>query len=140
MNLIDINLIPAIHLPKAKLGFLVHQFCEKNSPCEEVAAMIFCECGKEAVIMTSWTNKNPSCRFHGYPDHGSQCLFIGWFDQKSCQRCMDIIAGLLRAKNSLEGEKTNLQVQLKSKNVEARKLKKNLILSWIDFVLYIMLY
>ncbi|KAL8262360.1 hypothetical protein R6Q59_026409, partial [Mikania micrantha] len=62
---------------------------------------------------------------------GSKCRFIGWLDQNSCQRCMDIIPGLLRAKNSLECEKKDLQVQLKSKNVEARKLKKILILSWI---------
>ncbi|KAL8241824.1 hypothetical protein R6Q59_012126 [Mikania micrantha] len=30
--------------------------------------MVFCECGKEAIILTSWTNRNPSRRFYGCPN------------------------------------------------------------------------
>ncbi|KAL8256336.1 hypothetical protein R6Q59_031403, partial [Mikania micrantha] len=64
--------------------------------------MTLCECHKEAVIFTSWTSRNPDRRFYACPDQGSRCRFIGWFDDKQCQRCKDIISGLLRAKNNLE--------------------------------------
>ncbi|KAL8249282.1 hypothetical protein R6Q59_006150 [Mikania micrantha] len=93
--------------------------------------MDFCECGKEAIILTSWTNRNPGRRFYGCPDQGSKCRFIGWFDQNQCQRCMDIIPGLLRAKNQFAVENKNLQEQLKALKSEASKMRKMLIFSWI---------
>ncbi|KAL8262952.1 hypothetical protein R6Q59_024301 [Mikania micrantha] len=93
--------------------------------------MVFCECGKEAIILTSWTNRNPGRRFYGCPDQGSKCRFIGWFDQNQCQRCMDIIPGLLRAKNHFAVENKNLQEQLKALKSETSKMRKMLIFSWI---------
>ncbi|KAL8201073.1 hypothetical protein R6Q57_012412 [Mikania cordata] len=99
--------------------------------------MVFCECGKEAIILTSWTNNNPGRRFYGCPDQGSKCRFIGWFDQNQCQRCMDIIMGLLRAKNNFAVENKNLQEQLKALKSEASKMRKMLVFSWIGFLIYV---
>ncbi|KAM0042907.1 putative transcription factor GRF family [Helianthus debilis subsp. tardiflorus] len=114
--------------------------------------MVFCHCGRDAIIQTSWTSKNPGRRFYACPVQGSNCPFIGWFDQQRCQRCIDIIPGLLRAKNNLESEKMqlqqqnmnleeeNLKLQQKNMKVEAksRKLKKYLVFSWICFVMYVL--
>ncbi|KAL8188599.1 hypothetical protein R6Q57_029887 [Mikania cordata] len=84
--------------------------------------MVLCECPKEVVILTSWTSRNPGRRFYTCPGQGSRRRFIGWFGDKQCQRCKDIIPGLLRAKN-------NLEEKLKESQARASKLKKMLILS-----------
>ncbi|XP_076905839.1 uncharacterized protein LOC143561731 [Bidens hawaiensis] len=106
--------------------------------------MVFCECGKEAVIKTSWTDKNPGRGFYSCPVQGSNCKFIGWFDHKKCQRCMDIIPGLLRAKNSLEeannsleDAKNKLEEANKNLGYKASKMKKMLIASCICFIIYV---
>ncbi|MFS8018692.1 putative transcription factor GRF family [Helianthus anomalus] len=92
--------------------------------------MVLCDCGKEALILTSWTDRNPGRRFYGCPDQGSTCRFIGWVDQSNCHSCVKIIPGLLRNRNMLE-EKVK---ELKS---ETMKLKKILFLSWVCFILYL---
>ncbi|KAJ0500369.1 putative transcription factor GRF family [Helianthus annuus] len=98
--------------------------------------MVLCECGKEAVIVTFWTNRNPGRRFYACPDQGSDCRFIGWVDTR-CQRCVDIIPGLLRGKNHAEEQKNKLEVRVKESEEEVMKLKKWLIISWICFICYI---
>ncbi|KAL8234097.1 hypothetical protein R6Q59_020197 [Mikania micrantha] len=67
--------------------------------------MAFCACGKQAIVRTSWTSKNPG--------------FIRWFDPPMCDRSVDIIPGLLKYKNGL-------QMQLKASVVESKSLKKKL--------------
>ncbi|KAJ0597839.1 putative transcription factor GRF family [Helianthus annuus] len=107
--------------------------------------MVICQCGKEAVIITSWTSKNPGRRFYACPEPGRNCRFIGWYDQERCQRCIDIIPGLLRRKNALEESnellnQANIVVESKLKESEAKaiKLKKILVLSWVLFIVYVL--
>ncbi|KAL8224509.1 hypothetical protein R6Q57_019984 [Mikania cordata] len=88
--------------------------------------MVFCWCGKVAIVRTSWTDKNPGRRFYLCPDKGSNCRFIRWLDPVICDRSMVIIPGLLKSKNEVE---TNLQ----SSEAANGQLKKYLIISWIGF-------
>ncbi|GJZ79127.1 zinc finger, GRF-type containing protein [Tanacetum coccineum] len=49
--------------------------------------MVRCSCGLEAVIRTSWTNRNPSRRFYGCPTLSPTCVDFLWcFDPPMCQR------------------------------------------------------
>ncbi|KAL8217174.1 hypothetical protein R6Q57_024011 [Mikania cordata] len=73
--------------------------------------MAFCACGKQAIVRTSWTSKNPGRRFFSCPEQ---------------VRSVDIIPGLLKSKN-------DLQIQLKASVAESKSLKKKLIFSWIGF-------
>ncbi|GKD34909.1 zinc finger, GRF-type containing protein [Tanacetum coccineum] len=62
-----------------------------------------CTCGLEAVIRTSWTNRNPGRRFYGCPTLSPTCVnFLGWYDPPMCQRSVQIIPGLWRSRNKLE--------------------------------------
>ncbi|PWA46012.1 zinc finger, GRF-type [Artemisia annua] len=60
--------------------------------------VVICECGKTATIKTSWTNRNSGRRFYYCP----ACGFIGWIDPPMCYRVVDVIPGILRARNELE--------------------------------------
>ncbi|KAI7746910.1 hypothetical protein M8C21_018572 [Ambrosia artemisiifolia] len=105
-------------------------------------APIYCRCGREAIVRTSWTSKNPGRRFYSCPIKASQCGgFLCWVEPDN------VIAGLLRSKNELEGSITELQGsiseleavnevlvdKLKAKEDESRKRKKYLVLSWVFF-------
>ncbi|KAK1432130.1 hypothetical protein QVD17_09022 [Tagetes erecta] len=83
--------------------------------------MEYCSCGKQAVVRTSWTPRNPDCRFYGCPEKGSFCPFIGWYDPSMYRRSTEIILGLLRSKNEAEAK--------------GRKMKNYLIMSRVGFVL-----
>ncbi|GJT67921.1 hypothetical protein Tco_1419718 [Tanacetum coccineum] len=62
--------------------------------------MVRCACGLEAVIRTSWTNRNPGRRCHTL---SPTCVnFLRWYDPPMCQRSVQIIPGLLRSRNELE--------------------------------------
>ncbi|MFS7909641.1 putative transcription factor GRF family [Helianthus anomalus] len=108
--------------------------------------MVFCHCGRDAIIQTSWTSKNPGRRFYACPVQGSNCGFIGWYDQERCQRCVDIIPGLLRGKNKLEVDVQKLghsnvllEGKLRESEANSRKLKMYLVISWVCFTIYVML-
>ncbi|KAL8206225.1 hypothetical protein R6Q57_009776 [Mikania cordata] len=88
--------------------------------------MAFCACGKQAIIRTSWTSKNPGRRFFSCQEQGCNTGFIGWFDPPMSDRSIDIIPGLLKSKN-------DLHIQLKTSVAESKSLKKKLIFSWIGF-------
>nr|GEW70895.1 zinc finger, GRF-type [Tanacetum cinerariifolium] len=65
--------------------------------------MVRYACGLEAVIRTSWTNRNPCRRFYGCPTLSPTCVnFLRWYDPPMCQRSVQIILGLLRSRNELE--------------------------------------
>ncbi|GJT13660.1 zinc finger, GRF-type containing protein [Tanacetum coccineum] len=65
--------------------------------------MVRCSCDLEAVIRTSWTNRNPDRRFYGCPTLSPTCVnFLRWFDPPMCQRSVQIIPSLLRSHNELE--------------------------------------
>ncbi|KAJ9566970.1 hypothetical protein OSB04_002936 [Centaurea solstitialis] len=81
--------------------------------------MEWCKCGAPTMVRTSWTNTNPGRRFYCCSinvSRGIDCPFLGWVDPTPCNRCMVIIPGLLRSKNSVQGE-------LKAKATEAKKWK-----------------
>ncbi|GJW96301.1 hypothetical protein Tco_0178109 [Tanacetum coccineum] len=90
--------------------------------------MAFCSCGRQAVIKTSWSDGHPGRRFYGCIKQGPCCRWIGWVDPPMCPRSIQIIPGLLRARNRHEAsiqELTN----------EVAKLKKYLKISWfVEFV------
>ncbi|GJR17590.1 zinc finger, GRF-type containing protein [Tanacetum coccineum] len=87
--------------------------------------MVRCACGLEAVIRTSWTNRNPSRRFYGCPTLSPTCVnFLRWFDPPMRQRSVQIIPGLLRSCN--EPEEILAMVEEKR-----RKLLKFFIISWV---------
>nr|GEX73535.1 hypothetical protein [Tanacetum cinerariifolium] len=50
--------------------------------------------GLQAVIRTSWTNRNPGRHF--------MVVLHLWYDPPMCQRFVQIIIGLLRSRNDLE--------------------------------------
>ncbi|GKB85379.1 hypothetical protein Tco_0957651 [Tanacetum coccineum] len=86
--------------------------------------MIRHSCGLEAVIRTSWTNRNPCLRFYGCPT-----LFLRWFDPSMCQRSVQIIPRLLRSRNKLE----EILAMVEEKRL---RLIKYLIISWVVLGFY----
>ncbi|GJU21162.1 hypothetical protein Tco_1154504 [Tanacetum coccineum] len=86
--------------------------------------MVRCACGLEAVIWTSWTNRNPSRRFYGCPTLSPTCVnFLRMYDPLMCQRLVQIIPGLLRSHNELE----EIIAMVEEKR---HKLLKFLIIGW----------
>ncbi|GJW15167.1 zinc finger, GRF-type containing protein [Tanacetum coccineum] len=87
--------------------------------------MVRCACGLEAVIRTSWTNRNPGRRFYGCPTLSPTCVnFLRWYDPLMCQRSVQIISGSLRSHNELE----EILAMVEEKR---RKLLTFLIISWV---------
>ncbi|GKA10120.1 zinc finger, GRF-type containing protein [Tanacetum coccineum] len=87
--------------------------------------MVRCACGLEAMIRTSWANRNQSRRFYGCPILSPTCVnFLQWFDPPMCKRSVLIIPGLLRSRNELE----EILVMVEEKRL---KLMKFLIISWV---------
>ncbi|PWA44743.1 zinc finger, GRF-type [Artemisia annua] len=86
--------------------------------------MMLCRCGNVAIIKTSWTDRNPGRRFFWCPNvmiWGSDCGTFGWIDPPMCQRAIEIIPGLLRARNALE-ENIKEYVQMFREQREITKL------------------
>ncbi|PWA93302.1 zinc finger, GRF-type [Artemisia annua] len=90
--------------------------------------VLICDCGKQATIKTSWTNRNPGRRFYCCPS----CGFIGWTDPPMCCRAVAVIPGLLRARNEEVEEQLRL---MREKDQRIKKLNKFLIFSWVFFSL-----
>ncbi|KAL8242126.1 hypothetical protein R6Q59_012428 [Mikania micrantha] len=59
--------------------------------------MAMCNCGRIAIIRTSWTSLNPGRQFHSCPRPVGQCRrFLGWVDPPMCPRAVGVIPGLLK--------------------------------------------
>ncbi|PWA51891.1 zinc finger, GRF-type [Artemisia annua] len=95
--------------------------------------MVFCRCGRVCIIKTSWTDQHPGRRFYSCPIEGSRCGWNDWYDPPMCQHAVQIIRGLLRARNRHEGAIEELKGQL-------RKTKMYLMLSWLAFVSIMVMY
>ncbi|PWA72031.1 zinc finger, GRF-type [Artemisia annua] len=93
--------------------------------------VLICDCGKQATIKTSWTNRNPGRRFYCCPS----CGFIGWTDPPMCCRAVAVIPGLLRARNELEEELEEQLRLMRDKDQQLKKLNKFLTFSWVFFPL-----
>ncbi|KAL8257927.1 hypothetical protein R6Q59_029968 [Mikania micrantha] len=79
--------------------------------------MAMCDCGRIAIIRTSWTSLNLGRRFHSCPRPVGQCRrFLGWVDPSMCPRAIDVIPGLLRAKNNTDEEVERLKSKIKAKD------------------------
>ncbi|PWA70481.1 zinc finger, GRF-type [Artemisia annua] len=53
--------------------------------------MVVCTCSQQPVAKTSWTDRNPGCRFYGYPTYvslDSNSPFLGWVDAPMCPRTL----------------------------------------------------
>ncbi|GJT83451.1 hypothetical protein Tco_1057793 [Tanacetum coccineum] len=88
-------------------------------------------CGLEAVIRTSWINRNPGHRFYGCPTLSPTYVnFLWWYDPPMCQMSVHIIPRLLRSRNELE----EIVAMVEEKR---RKLLKFLIISWVVFRFYV---
>ncbi|KAH0970547.1 hypothetical protein GBA52_022703 [Prunus armeniaca] len=87
----------------------------------------YCECGKQAILRTSWTDFNPGRRFYVCGTQGffffpnssmmqtsRRCDLWEWADPKMCDRSKQIIPVLLRQIKTMEEE---LQLQ-RAKNKE----------------------
>ncbi|KAI7730087.1 hypothetical protein M8C21_022055 [Ambrosia artemisiifolia] len=94
--------------------------------------MELCNCRREAILKTSWTNDKPGRRFYTCPLQNG-CQYFNWFDPPMCERSTKIIPGLLRSKNRLEGEVTYLNTKLKRKNYIICCLVISLIFSKVIF-------
>nr|XP_027071794.1 uncharacterized protein LOC113696605 [Coffea arabica] len=108
-----------------------------------------CNCGKQVLMMISWTDLNPKRRFCRCPNYrvipfplyrnrGMQVLGLG--DPEMCQRSKDIIPGLIRTKNKLEFEIERLQENSKLQEAKLRRLKMFLFLHWVVAVAWILLF
>ncbi|KAL8228269.1 hypothetical protein R6Q57_015853 [Mikania cordata] len=97
------------------------------SGCIFKREMIFCGCGKESVVRTSWTSRNPGRRFYSCLDRGSNCSFITWVDPEMCPRSILIIPGLLKSKNEAERK-------CRAVTDERNSLRKYLFISWVFFL------
>ncbi|PWA48333.1 zinc finger, GRF-type [Artemisia annua] len=91
--------------------------------------MVVCTCGQQAVVKTSWTDRNPGRCFYGCPTYDSKCHFLGWVDASMCRRSVEIILGLLRRINGI-GEVVDLFEE------QQPKYKKYLIIVWVVCLLY----
>ncbi|PWA88568.1 zinc finger, GRF-type [Artemisia annua] len=89
--------------------------------------VLICDCGKQATIKTSWTNRNSGRRFYCCPS----CGFIGWTDPSMCCRAVAVIHGLLRARNELEEELEEQLRLMREKDQQLKKLNKFLILRFM---------
>ncbi|KAF5768846.1 putative transcription factor GRF family [Helianthus annuus] len=82
--------------------------------------MVFCNCGQDAIIVTSWTDLNPGRRFYSCPTMNPNCgRFIGCVDPPMCSRAVAIIPGLLRHRNQVDAELAKMR--------EKNRLKNNII-------------
>ncbi|GJZ51392.1 zinc finger, GRF-type containing protein [Tanacetum coccineum] len=95
--------------------------------------MVRCWRGRFAIIKTSWTDGHPGRRFYACPIHGSQCRWIDWVDPPMCPRSVQIISGLLRARNRHEAS-------IKELTNQVSKLKKYLLISWVGFISIVLFY
>ncbi|GJS32359.1 hypothetical protein Tco_0530741 [Tanacetum coccineum] len=119
--------------------------------------MVVYTCGEDAVVRTSWTNRNLG-----------SCPFLGWVDPPMCTRAMDIILGLLRSRSQMEDlldmtekradfeehrantQETKANMEQMRANVEheranmehdmANRMRTYLMLSWFVFIGYLFLH
>ncbi|KAK6130378.1 hypothetical protein DH2020_035883 [Rehmannia glutinosa] len=72
---------------------------------------MYCNCGMDALLKTSWTKSNPGRRFWACPRYGQNgyCGHFKWADDEMCSRAKQIIPGLLSKINKLQEEIEALQ-------------------------------
>ncbi|KAK4438423.1 hypothetical protein Salat_0176600 [Sesamum alatum] len=86
-------------------------------------------CGKEAVVRTSWTNTNPGRRFRGYPgNRSSYCGSFQWVDPPMCRRSQEIIPGLLRCMSNYENMIKRAAEQVEELECSCCRLRRLLLL------------
>ncbi|GJS37805.1 reverse transcriptase domain-containing protein [Tanacetum coccineum] len=102
-----------------------------SSRLKSILEAIRCACGLEAVIRTSWTNRNLGRRFYGCPTLSPTCVnFLKWYDPPMYQRSVQIIPGLLRSRNELE--EILAMVEEKRRKLEVAFLLDVLSRKWIS--------
>ncbi|CAA0810016.1 DNA topoisomerase 3-alpha [Striga hermonthica] len=96
-----------------------------------ISSSLDCQCGKRAVLRTSWTDDNPGRRFHSCLSwKRGGCKFFEWEDPPICRRAKSIIPGLLRRVNALEDENK----ALRQKNMRLLKFAATMVVFILVFV------
>ncbi|PWA37589.1 zinc finger, GRF-type [Artemisia annua] len=95
--------------------------------------MVNCNCQppRQAVIRTSWTQRNPGRRFYCCSQIVTDCGYFDWLDPPMCARSVQIIPGLLASRNVLEES-------LRTMAAANGRLKMCLVLSWVFFIFFLM--
>ncbi|KAK4422023.1 hypothetical protein Salat_2153000 [Sesamum alatum] len=83
--------------PRNNSSYSGQSYTTSNDSCHAGTEHRLCECGNPIVTRTSWTILNPGRRFRGCSGKkGSYCSTFEWVDQPGCQRCVEVISGLIR--------------------------------------------
>ncbi|GFQ08223.1 protein smg9, partial [Phtheirospermum japonicum] len=104
---------------------------ERLSKNAEIIMDDFCNCGKNVVQRTSWTDLNPGRRYttcNKFWEVGG-CTYFSWVDSPMCARALQIIPGLLRRVNRLEAD-------IRHKNLREKLVWVALVVSWSIMYLF----
>lgn len=84
---------------------------------------MFCTCGVELPLKTSWTLNNPGRRFRACPSYGTPayCGAFQWWDPEMCSRSKQIIPGLKKEIADLKDDNVTLVKSLRDLEDEVRK-------------------
>ncbi|GJR12296.1 hypothetical protein Tco_0794948 [Tanacetum coccineum] len=89
--------------------------------------MVISGCGNEAKIKTSWTGRNSGGRFFCCLMEVTNCGFVRCVDPPISERAVDVILGLLRARNELEDDLEDQILMLRDKEQLVKKLWKYMV-------------
>ncbi|KAK6121613.1 hypothetical protein DH2020_044640 [Rehmannia glutinosa] len=114
---------------------------------------MYCCCGLNASLKTSWTKANPGRKFWSCPKFGQDgyCGHFKWAEEELCQRAKQIIPGLLAKINKLQQQieesqtkeeqlKTEIMMansrveMLKQEVIELKKKNRSLVLILVVIV------
>ncbi|PWA87300.1 zinc finger, GRF-type [Artemisia annua] len=96
-------------------------------------------CGLPTVIRTTWRPANPGRRFYCCPKPEPNDGFQDWVDPPMCARSVMIIPGLLNNMNQLQQTARESAAIARENASKARRFKIMLGLSWLFFVMYLMM-
>nr|GEX93688.1 hypothetical protein [Tanacetum cinerariifolium] len=85
--------------------------------------MVRCACGLEAVIRTSWANRNPDRHFYGCPTLSPTCVnFLRLYNSPMCQRSVQIIPRFVHLEEFMQTQKEAQQAIKLSNLTRQRQL------------------
>ncbi|PWA45340.1 ccc1 family [Artemisia annua] len=107
--------------------------------CRECFLFQHARCGLPTVIRTTWRPGNPGRRFYCFPKPEPNDGFQDWVDPPMCARSVMIIPGLLNNMNQLQETARENAAKARENASKARRFKIMLGLSWLFFVMYLMM-
>ena len=93
------------------------------------AEQMVCHCGLQAKESMADTERNYGRRFYGCPHYGSprKCNFFVWRDEEYSGRAIHVINKLVKEKEKLEGETSQLWDCCTSKKMETERMREELV-------------